>query len=306
MNPPRRRSHFSQLLITLGGGAGVLALFALFIQATDFVTGQQNEAASLDLQEEQRVLLEALVTINASEPSDEAELRQKETEIAEIVGTIQALDATISALQAPPALSNDPAITQTRVLPSLGNTPSTTTPEPLELVFYDDFADGLDPAWQVLSGDWITNKGRAMVQSECGTLLIGGPEWNYLVVDLNYTVSGRAGSNFTDTIYFIFSYQNENNYVRLAANNHGNHYWQVIRDGRSIRVPDGEIEGVSRDRPHNLIIEIDGNALRGEVDGEPVYDLYLDTPLDGAVGFGACPQSNPHEVEDYKVLALSP
>ncbi len=303
MNSREKPSVLKRFLITIGGAAGLVAILALLIQGTDFVTGQKTDATIIAIQEEQRELLEALVTINASNPSNETELIQKETEVAEIVGTMQALDATISALQVTPALSNEPALTQTRAFPSLGNTPSTSTPEPPNLVFYDDFADGLDPAWQVISGDWITNKGRAMVQSECGTLLIGGHEWNYLVIDVNYTANGNASDDY---MRFIFSYQDEHNYTSLRSHRNGNLYWDVIRDGSSIVVPDSYVNLGTGNKPHNLVIEIDGNALRGEVDGNSVYDFYFEKPLNGAVGFRVCPESNPHVVEDYKVSVLKP
>jgi hypothetical protein len=303
MNSREKPSVFSRFLLTLGGAAGFVAVLALFLQGVDFLTGQKTDTTVIAIQEEQLAHLEALVTINASNPSNETELKQKETQEAEIVGTLQALDATISALQATPALSNEPALTQTRAFPSLSNTPPTSTPEPPNLVFYDDFADGLDPAWQVLSGDWITNKGRAMVQSECGTLLIGEPEWNYLVIDVNYTA---YGDHRDDYMRFIFSYQDENNYIGLRSYKNGRLYWDVIRDSSSIEVPDSYVDLGAWDKPHNLIIEIDGNALRGVVDGEPVYDFYFEKPLNGAVGFRTCPESSPHVVEDYKVSVLSP
>jgi hypothetical protein len=64
-----------------------------------------------------------------------------------------------------------------------------------ETLFFDDFEDGMDPAWSNPDGGWVAEDGHLSVTTSCGfdpcnpNLYAGGPEYEGYVVSFEFMVT---------------------------------------------------------------------------------------------------------------------
>ncbi len=143
-----------------------------------------------------------------------------------------------------------------------GTAQSSTTLTPGGAIsFKDDFEDGLDTSWRVLSGDFIVTQGRLGTVSESMTVEIGDKSWSNYTVDLDYKEQCR--------IYFIVAQQIRYDLCEGDWDAFLNNQWKEIANGSS----------PSTDGHLRLIVS--GSAYAIFINGAKFFDIKYGQPLSG-------------------------
>ena len=168
------------------------------------------------------------------------------------------------------------------------NTPA-PTPEP-SLLFFDDFDDGLDPAWEIVTGDTaIVNQ--KLTTSSGVTLLIGDPSWTDYAVECE---------NWMPRVYdynAISVRVNGDNRFTFRYRGWSDNHWTVSQGGVEQRVPNSGSGGLGKAEGVVKVVVV-GNEYRAYLKGVRVSSLIDDRFPSGRVGITLHPGA---EIDNFSV-----
>ncbi len=193
----------------------------------------------------------------------------------------QAVAATLTAI----ALA-EPEATPTPPLPSATPVPAAeSTPvgpaESAAILFRDDFEAGLQDAWQVVQGEWMTVNGWLIPVNELGgDIFVGDEAWTDYTVDVD--LSSTAGRQYTALV--LVRVQDRHNFVAFVADcNHGT-WWEIVRDGEHEEVPGTRNDTWMCSTPYHLQVVAAGSTYQAFVDNELQSRFTRDLWAAGRVG----------------------
>ena len=209
----------------------------------------------------------------------------------------------ISTPTQPPTATPTQPPTATPIQPP---TVTPTQPPPKSfrgVLFEDDFNDGLDPAWEVVRGDWrVANDKLTTVSrdNERSIMLVGDPTWSDYVVECEIDFRART----SDAIEVI---------VRAQDGQNGMKYWmkvfsarpdwRIVEDGNETVLVESEL---GLPLSPNIRIEVKDDNFVAYVDGEKWLSINDPTFTNGKVGLILhCSGSvNCSTMDNFKVTAL--
>jgi hypothetical protein len=151
----------------------------------------------------------------------------------------------------------------------------TATPEPSTL-FFDDFEDGLDPAWEVVSGDVVIVNGR-LTTSGGATLLVGDRSWvNYEVECDSWSSSAYPSNRLWVRVQDVDDYA----YFRWRGFDTN---WGIMRNGSAQVVPNSE-SGYIGTGHHLIRVVVSDSEYRAYISGARVSSFIDNRFPDGPVG----------------------
>lgn len=184
--------------------------------------------------------------------------------------TLTAVAAELTASVPPtptatPTPTGTPTITPT---PTSSNTPTPSATPTATPLFEDDFDSGLNPAWQIISGEPILVNGRLTANQETW-LAIGDSSWTNYVIEFRRVsdqVSGGCGSGNK----IAFRVQDIDNYYAYFWHYCESGFQRAI-NGNVSNIPGGT--GNTRDW-HNFRFTINGGQFEARLDN--VTRTYFD------------------------------
>jgi len=195
---------------------------------------------------------------------------------------IETVIVVASATPGPPEPTQTPVIETVIVVATPTSVPPTPTPEP-SLLFFDDFEDGPDPAWDVTSGEVLVVNGR-LTTSGGATLMIGDSSWT------DYSVKCENWSgHYRDYTRILLRVRGDDQY-RFQYNNFGKSYWSIGQDGSWQKVPRSDAGGVG---DSEVVVEVFavGDLLRAYIDGNRVSSFVDGKFPNGRVGITVPPNA---------------
>lgn len=209
------------------------------------------------------------------------------------------VEATQSALEQNPAVPEATAtveVAETQLqLPDVAPAPLPSA----DILWADDFEDGISDSWNIVFGDWRTSNGYLVPTDErTNSLIVGGDtEWT------DYTVSVDI-DQFSYLYYaggVLVRMQDSQNFMRATAHDsvlsHGTD-WEIVVDGEARIVPGTDVSRSMGRPPYNLTIRVNGPKYELYVDGE-LQSSFTDTTFTRgyiglqSYGYQGLP-SNPH------------
>lgn len=180
------------------------------------------------------------------------------------------VEATQSALaQSRPQAEDTETLAATETPPQLPD----VAPEPLpgaDLLWADDFEDGIGDSWSIVFGDWRTSNGYLVPSDDAtNSLIVGGDsDWT------DYTVSVDI-DQFSRLYYaggVLVRVQDSQNFMRATAYDsvmtHGT-VWKIVVDGEVRDIAGTDVSRPMGRPPYNLTIRVNG----------PKYELYVNGEL---------------------------
>jgi hypothetical protein len=167
-----------------------------------------------------------LVMDRVTEPTEEPGLLITASTITPTVALIAGVftDTLTATPTKTPAITSTPTETGT---PIIGPTPTITTapsetPTPFPLEFFDDFSDGVDPAWTVELGEYIIHEGKLTTTSQL-FMTIGDDSWQNYTVEVEIDLAVPASVSRPN---YISVRHTGNNRVAIAFDTGGGKLWE--------------------------------------------------------------------------------
>ena len=231
----------------------------------------------------------------SSQPSANTAVTEPDLQ-ATVAFSVQATQSALSQSQAEPEATIAADADQTQVqFPDIAPAPLTSA----EILWADDFEDGISDSWSIVFGDWRTSNGYLVpVDDTMNSLIVGGDsEWT------DYTVS--VDINQFSRLYFaggvLVRMQDSQNFMRATAYDSvlsNGTVWKIVVDGEQIDVAGTDVSRPMGRPPYNLTIRVKGPKYELYVDGE-LQSSFTDTTFTRgyiglqSFGYQGLP-SNPH------------
>jgi hypothetical protein len=190
--------------------------------------------------------------------------------------------------------------------------PANRTPKPTvaqeqpasAVIFSDNFDGGISPAWQSISGNWLTSDGQAIADNgACGKKIIGLPQWDNFALDLDV----QLGVSYNLNIFLAYESEDKYTVINISSvkgcGTCGIHYYlKLVVNGSVVpqSVRDDDHQGVRLGK--HIRIEVQGPHLKLLTDQNPIYDYVLNSSVAGKVGVEICPGEL--GIDNFEILAL--
>ncbi len=179
-----------------------------------------------------------------------------------------------------PTKASQPVVapTNTDVVPTESPTPEATAPPQADVLFEDDFEDGLSEAWEVISGNPIIVNGMLTADQDTW-IAVGDPTWT------DYSVEFKASSKY---VYYNWG----SNFTAVRMNGMENMYvyewvvsqsrWHIVENGEWNEVPQSEFRPGSDFVEYKIVIK--GNSITTYIGGVQKLSFFDDKFSQGRVG----------------------
>jgi archaellin len=210
---------------------------------------------------------------------------------------------TATSAPEPPTATNAPepaTVTSAPALLPVADTPTNTSIP--NMLFSDDFNNGIKADWKQF-GTWMVTNGQPVVvqnsQSDIvnspfrgtgGLILPGTAQLDNFAVELDYTDDCR---NYYD-FYFILSFKDEKNYKSIAfvCNNNQISSFNFVRDGQNLSIPESNQRYSSKSPMNHLRLEVRTTILKLFINDKLIYNfINLPDSVAGTVGLATYSQS---------------
>jgi hypothetical protein len=229
----------------------------------------------------------------------------------------------------PAPLPTPTPVAATRSLPVA--TAQTQSPS----IFFDDFEDGLDDAWSVVTpivtpvpdqvrGDWITDRGRARVTGEikegkeaCAMVYVGDKTWDRIAVDLDlFFPSGVPSQESTLAFWLAWDRARLAAAAQASAGESRWHMLAIVCHENSSQcgawysdVVESEVQLATM--PSHLRLEIAGKRMRLFLNDALIYDYGITESHAGAIAiYGCAPNAEKGQasvwIDNFRVSSLHP
>jgi hypothetical protein len=201
-----------------------------------------------------------------------------------------------TATPGPAAATQTPIVETVIVVATPTPVPPTPTSEP-NILFFDDFEDGLDPAWEVVSGEVIVVNGRLTATEGGATLMVGDPSWSDYVIQCE---------SWSDSAY-------PSNFIRVRVQDMDNHIyfrwrgfdsnWAIVLEGNAQAVPNSKSGNIGTGHPVIRVV-VTGNEYRAYI-SEKRFSSFIDDRFpSGRVAISLYGSYGGAQIDNFSVTLL--
>lgn len=178
-----------------------------------------------------------------------------------------------------PVAQPSPSTPEPSPIPATPTVQPTITPR-VQLPFTDDFDNGIRPEWIRAGGDWSMSNGRLTNSGNKAIVWLGKSDWKDIVVEAD--VEGWSCTLVTGGIVEILVHmQDPSNYIAVKTAGCGGNGIAVVRNGDYVYVTSGGGGG------SHYKVEVVGNVIKVEADGQPLWSASDEAFGSGSVGLRA-------------------
>lgn len=201
-------------------------------------------------------------------------------------------------------------IVVTATFPSPTEAPTLLPTPAISLPFTDNFDNGADPKWRVLSGNWITVDGRYTVLQQDGQSgwylsMLDDPTWSNYRVSVNVQIPNGYSAGQGHVVLVVRTLNTQTKYLGFRIGDSMKGGWALIAGASYDEQP---IAGYGRGVPDSASyeLEVNGDSFTARVNGQTFQQITLTGYRQGGVGLGIQCVNQCPSFDDFRVEALGP
>jgi hypothetical protein len=204
---------------------------------------------------------------------------------------------TFTQIQQAPVVATNPPEPTTPILP-------TAVIPSISLPFSDNFDNGVNPAWEILSGSWLTADGRYTISNTdhvWAFSILDDPSWIDYQVKVNVVRSHQFSAAEGEEALIVRYLSSKSKYLVFYINTLDQAGWAYY-DGRSFDFIAGYKSKAVQDQ-YDLEIDAVGNTFTAKINGMLAQQISISGYENGGVGLGVTCSMTP--CVSYKNFQIS-